>query len=346
MSARRRCTRCRASLRRMPSRSLRSRSVGRLAKLLVEQAQQRPEGLSLPLCGVAVTSTRCGRVLPRSAAQLEALLPAAADAAGQRAAVGLVHDDELRALEDKSSARRGFDEVGGDDGEAVAVEHRHAHGRSRSSRWMVLLSTSSASMWNFSASSCCHCSARCGGHSTASRWISPGRAARGRSGRLDGLADADVVGDQQPHRVELERHHQRHELVGPRLDGDAAEAAERSGRRAGGQPRGVPQQPPGGEVAEVGRVGRETSLTRPARPGRMPVISSSSPPTGRTISSSSVDSGRTTHSRPRAWISVPGLDSGGAHVRTPKMSGCLRKISPVRLVVEADDDVARSMSRA
>ena len=33
-------------------------------------------------------------------------------------------------------------------------------------------STSSASMWNFSAISRCHCSARCGGHSTARRVLS------------------------------------------------------------------------------------------------------------------------------------------------------------------------------
>ena len=85
--------------------------------------------------------------------------------------------------------------------------------------------------------------------------------------RLDGLADADVVGDQQAHRVELERHHQRHELVGPRLDGDAAEAAERAGGGAGGEARRVAQELAGGEVAEVGRAwaaGR--SRTRPARP--------------------------------------------------------------------------------
>ncbi len=52
---------------------------------------------------------------------------------------------------------------------------------------------------------------------------------------LDGLADADVVGDQEAHRVELERHHQRHELIGSRLDGDATEAAERTSGRTGRQ---------------------------------------------------------------------------------------------------------------
>ena len=73
----------------------------------------------------------------------------------------------------------------------------------------------------------------------------------GDEARLDGLADADVVGDEHAHRVELERHHQRHELVGPGLDRDAPEAAKGAGGGAGGEAGGVAQQPAGGEVAEV-----------------------------------------------------------------------------------------------
>ena len=73
----------------------------------------------------------------------------------------------------------------------------------------------------------------------------------GDEARLDGLADADVVGDEHAHRVELQRHHQRYELVGPGLDRDAAEAAEGAGGGPGGEARGVAQEPAGGEVAEV-----------------------------------------------------------------------------------------------
>ena len=69
--------------------------------------------------------------------------------------------------------------------------------------------------------------------------------------RLDGLADAHVVGDEQTHGVELEGHHQGHELVGPGLDGDAAEAAERAGRGAGREACRVAQPPARGEVPEV-----------------------------------------------------------------------------------------------
>ena len=49
---------------------------------------------------------------------------------------------------------------------------------------------------------------------------------------LDGLADADVVGDEQADRFLPERHQQRNQLVGARLEGEIAEGAERSGTGA------------------------------------------------------------------------------------------------------------------
>ena len=123
----------------MPSRSARSRSGGRFGELAIEQAQQRAERL-------LVAAVRRGgdehevprRVFGDAPQQLEALLPPAPDAAGQRATVRLVHDHELRALEDEIlGAARRLDEVGGDDGEAVSVEHRDAHeaGRARAAGW-------------------------------------------------------------------------------------------------------------------------------------------------------------------------------------------------------------------
>ena len=54
----------------------------------------------------------------------------------------------------------------------------------------------------------------------------------GDQAALDRLADANVVGDQKPHGVELHRHHQRDELVGLGLEDDAAGAAKRPGAAA------------------------------------------------------------------------------------------------------------------
>ncbi len=76
--------------------------------------------------------------------------------------------------------------------------------------------------------------------------------------RLDGLADADVVGDQQAHRVELERHQQRHQLIAAGLDADVAEAAEWPGAAAQRQRQRIGQQRGGFAVADVvGRRGVE-----------------------------------------------------------------------------------------
>ena len=73
---------------------------------------------------------------------------------------------------------------------------------------------------------------------------------------LDRLPDADVVGDEEPHRVELERHEERDELVGARLDGDGAEGAERPGAGAEAEADRVAQEAARAEVAEARRVGQ------------------------------------------------------------------------------------------
>jgi hypothetical protein len=59
---------------------------------------------------------------------------------------------------------------------------------------------------------------------------------------LDCLSDSDIVGDQEAHHVELERHQERHELIGARLEPDATGAAERAGTAAQREQQGVPQK--------------------------------------------------------------------------------------------------------
>jgi hypothetical protein len=83
---------------------------------------------------------------------------------------------------------------------------------------------------------------------------------------LDGLADADVVGDEQAHRVELQRHEQRHELVGARLDRDLAEAAERAGAAPQRQQQRVAQEQRSVVAAELAFTsGRGKRASRTAR---------------------------------------------------------------------------------
>ena len=72
--------------------------------------------------------------------------------------------------------------------------------------------------------------------------------------RLDGLADADVVGDEEADRVLAEGEEQRKQLVGPRLDGDPAEG-QRNGPDTERRPR---------RKRRRGRRRQETSLPRSA----------------------------------------------------------------------------------
>lgn len=69
--------------------------------------------------------------------------------------------------------------------------------------------------------------------------------------RLDGLARAHVVGDEQAHRFEAQRHEQRHELVGARADRDAPQRAQWCGALAQGRARRLPAQMGTERIGEV-----------------------------------------------------------------------------------------------
>ncbi len=56
---------------------------------------------------------------------------------------------------------------------------------------------------------------------------------------FDRLADADVVGNQDADWVELQRHQQWHELVGPRLDCEVSKRAKGAGARPEAKPERV-----------------------------------------------------------------------------------------------------------
>lgn len=56
---------------------------------------------------------------------------------------------------------------------------------------------------------------------------------------LDRLADPDVVGDEKTHGVVLERHHERHKLIGLRREPDPPGAPERTRASAQSESEGV-----------------------------------------------------------------------------------------------------------
>ena len=144
--------------------------------------------------------------------------------------------------------------------------------------------------------------------------------------------------------IEPERHQQRDELVRPRLDGDAAEGAERAGARAEAEPEGVAEQAGRAVVAEIRRPSAERSAGgRTCSERRVDARRSRRRcrRAGGGRGGPSSDSGRTTHSRPRARTSEPTakLMRGSGAEDARDIAG---RSPPTRLrvVPEADDEVA------
>ena len=227
------------------------RQVG---EIVVEQGEERSERFLVAAVRRGGDQDHvAGGVGGDAAQELVALLAAAANPGGEGAAVRFVDDHELGAPQrEVLGAARGLDEVGGHDGERVPVEDRYAErqialqaldgARQHQLRFDVeLLRKLALPLFG---------QVRRAQHRDAADLAAVEQLA-GDEARLDGLADADVVGDEHAHRIELQRHHQRHELVGPGLDRDAPEAAEGAGGGPGGEACGIAQEPAGGEVAEV-----------------------------------------------------------------------------------------------
>ena len=56
------------------------------------------------------------------------------------------------------------------------------------------------------------------------------------------LADADIIGDKQADRLQAQRHHERRQLIGARLEVDPACTSERTGATAQGKAKGIPEK--------------------------------------------------------------------------------------------------------
>ena len=123
---------------------------------------------------------------------------------------------------------------------------------------------------------------------------------------LDRLADADVVRDEDAHRVLLEGDQQRDELVMARLDGDAAEGAEGAGAAPEAQARRLAQEARAAEISGLGGVGQVERGGSDAFQGRED-SRDFFVPTSQRFEHEQVgeESGSTTHSRPRVWTREP-----------------------------------------
>ena len=181
---------------------------------------------------------------------MAALLP---EARPGDAVVGLVDDDELRAaLQELVATSVGLDEVGGDDDVRVLVEQRLVHHQAP----LEALDGAGQQQHGVDAEL---------RRQLALPLLGQGRRAEDRAA-LDGalreqlgrdqtglhrLADAHVVGDQQPDDVLAQGHQQRDVLVAAGAHGDAGQRAERPGAGGETDPECGAQQGGRRAVAEV-----------------------------------------------------------------------------------------------
>ena len=234
--------------------------VGQRQELVVEQAEQAAERALL--AGVR----RGGHqhevavlVLGECVDELVALVAGAAVAfAGVGAGVGLVDDDEVGAGPDEVvAAAVALDEVDRHHRVRVHVEQRlaveeaafQAGGRRRQHELGVDVELLGQLLLPLLGQ------VRRAQHAHALR-VALLQQLLGDQGRFDRLADADVVGDQQADRVELERHQQRHQLVRARRHADPSDRAERAGARAEPEPQRIAEHAGGAVVAEVAGIGQ------------------------------------------------------------------------------------------
>ena len=73
---------------------------------------------------------------------------------------------------------------------------------------------------------------------------------------LYGLANAHVIGNEKAHRVQLEGHKQRHELVGPGIYTDLGKGTKRAAACSKSQTDGIPQKTAGTEIPYLGWIGK------------------------------------------------------------------------------------------
>jgi len=181
-------------------------------------------------------------ILGQSLQQLEALLAALMRAdAGMR----LVDHDELWAGPGERLATPvRLDVVEADDGVGMRIEQRLRGGSPRSSRGAEEAVTAAASEVELGVQ---FAGPLLNQMRRAEDCEAVGLAAIDQLAqdqpRLDGLADTDIVGDQQPHDGQPQGHQQRYQLVGARLECHASGRPERAGAAPERQSQGLGQQP-------------------------------------------------------------------------------------------------------
>ena len=237
--------------------------VGILLELAIEEPDQGAEGLFLAAVRRGGDQQQVPlRILREPLDQAIPLVPGLPHPCPQGAAVGLVDDDEIRTMLDEIvDPSVGLDEIDRDDHEAVALEHglrsppcalELVHrGRQDQVRLDVELVPEFPLPLLRQVGRTHHGQAI--GLATLQELL-------GDQAGFDSLADADVIGDEEPGGLLPEGHHQRDELIGPGLAGDPPEGTEGPCCGPGRQPGCLEEQLAGSMAAQVLDLGRfETS---------------------------------------------------------------------------------------
>ena len=209
----------------------------------LQQAQQVVEGRVVAGMGRggekhhAAAGFACGKALE----QLIALVPRVR--VGPHAGMRLVDDDEVRAGAQKIVAPPvRFDVIEGYDREEIGVEHRfvraesplQAGSRSRADHLGVEAELFGELLLPLFAQV-----RRADDGQPLD--FSPVEQFSRNQARLDGFANAYVVGDEQAHRILFHRHQQGHELIGSRLDVQVPETPKGTGAGAQFQAQRIAQ---------------------------------------------------------------------------------------------------------
>ena len=201
-----------------------------------------------------------------AADEMVALLLAGGGARRSGARVGLVHDHQFRTLLDEDiAARLGFDEVDADDLVGVVVvnagvaldlpvEARLRVGADDDGLEVELVA-------DFLLPLLAEVRQADDGEAFD---LAPLQKLPDDQQRLDGLADADVVGDEQTNRLLTQSHDERHHLVGARAERKLGQSAEWSGAVAERQTGRIVEQSGRADIAEIGCAWRGEAWHRPA----------------------------------------------------------------------------------
>lgn len=211
----------------------------------VEEGQEGAEGLLHAAVGGGgeeeeVTVGVAGQV----AQELVALLLGGAVAGGLGGAVGLVHDDELGAVEEEVGPMPlGLGVVNADDDVGVVLKDAAV------GRGLPLQGADGAGADDdggevelFRQFLLPLVAEVRGAEDGDAADFAAGQEFAGDEEGLNGLADADVIGDEEADGVEAEGHEEGDELVGAGADGDAAQGAEGAGAVPEGEAGGVPEE--------------------------------------------------------------------------------------------------------